>query len=240
MVLVFDVKGEQAMFRKPYTTTSMVSFPFPPPTAICGLIGAVLGFDHGSSQGALRADYWSHFTGTSIALGLKSPVKWFSTAVNLIKFKTPNGDMREHIQVKHQFLKQPSYRIYLRGGEFYQRLKLLLERGEFIFTPFLGVAYALAEITYIGEYEEQPVDDLCTRVDSVVPWYGDLLLDVQQSGCLHSEVVPFRLDNNRRLCSTVNVIYTDYHLGAGITLKRRGDVHVTAVGEERVAWFEPW
>jgi CRISPR-associated protein Cas5h len=240
MTLVFDINGDQAMFRKPYTTTSMVSFPFPPPTAICGLLGAIIGIDHGSARGAMRAEYWAQFGGTRVALGLRRPVAWFSTAVNLIKFKSSNGDMSEHIQVKHQFLKLPAYRIYVRGGAVYERLKEKLERGEFIFTPFLGVAYAIADLTYVGEFAEESVDEQSTYVDSVVPAYGDLQLDVTQSGFLHSELVPFRLDQYRRQQESVNVIYPEYRLGSQIRLTNRGDVDVTQINGERVAWFEQW
>lgn len=240
MVLVFDIRADQAMFRKPYTTTSMVSFPFPPPTVVSGLLGAIVGYDHGSSQGALRADYWKLFKGTRIALRLNNPVSWYSTTVNLIKFKTPNGDMSEHIQVKHQFLKRPSYRIYVEGGEVHDQLKKHLEREEFIFTPFLGVAYALADISYVGEFEEYQVDDGSIFLDSVLPWYGDLLIDVGRSGPIHSEVVPFRLDELRRQKETINVIYPGSRDRNRICLRNRGDVKVTLVGQERVAWFEPW
>lgn len=43
MALVFDITSEYAMFRKFYTTTSSISYPFPPPTAIGGLIAAIIG-----------------------------------------------------------------------------------------------------------------------------------------------------------------------------------------------------
>jgi CRISPR-associated protein Cas5h len=240
LTLVFDVWGDLAMFRKPYTTTSMVSFPFPPPTAVCGLIAAIVGLDHGASEGALKAEYWDRVRGMQVALGLRRPVAWFSTAVNLIKFKSPSGDMGEHIQVKHQLLKRPAYRIYVRGGEVYDELKKRLERQEFIFTPYLGVAFALAEYSYVGEFRETPVEEEAMGIDSVLPLYGDVRLDLQQSGCLHSEVVPFRLDGIRRQQETVNVIYPEYRVNSRIYLRNRGDVEVSLVGTERVAWFEPW
>jgi CRISPR-associated protein Cas5h len=41
MPLVFDVYGSMAMFRKSYTTTSSVSFPFPPPRPLRGFSGAI-------------------------------------------------------------------------------------------------------------------------------------------------------------------------------------------------------
>lgn len=243
MALVFDIWGDLAMFRKPYTTTSMVSFPFPPPSAIGGLLGAIAGIDHGAAHGALRADYWPALTGIQVALGLKRPVAWYSSAVNLIKFKSPNGDMSEHIQVKHQLLKRPAYRIYVRGdGPLYDSLRQRLQRGEFVFTPCLGVAYALADLAFAGEYDEQPVPEQSPFIDTVLPCYGDARPNIEMSGCLHSEIVPFRLDTWRRQQETVSVIYSDrsHRSNDQICLQQRGDVEVTQLGGEKVAWFARW
>jgi CRISPR-associated protein Cas5h len=84
------------------------------------------------------------------------------------------------------------------------------------------------------------VEEEAIGIDSVLPLYGDVRLDLQQSGCLHSEVVPFRLDGIRRQQETVNVIYPEYRVNSRIYLRNRGDVEVSLVGTERVAWFEPW
>ncbi len=41
--VVFTIKGAFAHFRKTYTQTSMLTYPFPPRTALSGIVGAVLG-----------------------------------------------------------------------------------------------------------------------------------------------------------------------------------------------------
>ncbi|MDN5344105.1 MAG: CRISPR-associated protein Cas5h [Clostridia bacterium] len=240
MVLVFDVKAPLAMFRKPYTTTSLVSFPFPPPTAIAGLIGAITGLDHGATRGSWRAEYWQHLTGTQIALGFNREPVPMTTTINMIKYKTPSGDMSEHIQAKHQLVKNPSYRIYLRGGAIYTELKKRLEREEFVYTPYLGVAWALADVVYVGEFNEEEIRENDTWVQTVLPVYGGARVDVLRSGAIHRELVPYRLDAERRLKKTVNVIYLDFKNKGRLWLKDRGDLPVSQVGEERVAWFEPW
>lgn len=240
MVLVFDVSADLAMFRKPYTTTSLVSFPFPPPTAVAGLVGAIVGLDHGAAQGSWRADFWRHFSGTRIALGFKRVPTWLTTAVNMIKFKSPSGDMREHIQAKHQLLKKPAYRIYLQGGGFYPELKRRLARGEFVFTPYLGAAWALAEVEFCGEFPAEDIADEESWVNTVVPMLEGVKIDVLRSGAIHRELVPFRLDEERRLKETVNVVYLDFKNEEKLWLKSRGRLSVSRVGEERVAWFASW
>jgi CRISPR-associated protein Cas5h len=240
VVLVFDISGDLAMFRKPYTTTSLISFPFPPPTAIAGLIGAITGIDNlAGSRDAGSAAFWDQLSGTRIAIGLKKPVRWMTTAVNLLKYKTSSGDMREHIQAKHQMLKDPEFRIYISGGTIYSELKKRLEREEFIFTPYLGVAYALAEIDFIGELEEE-IAQKDDYVDTVVPLYGNLVVDVHKNRSIHRELIPYKMDVNRHSIETVDVIYPEYQLGPKIWMQDSGDVRITKVGEERVAWFEAW
>lgn len=240
VVLVFDVSGDMAMFRKPYTTTSLVSFAFPPPTAVGGMLAAITGIDHGASSGAQNARYWEALSGTSIAIAMRAPLRWYTTAVNMIKFKSPSGDMGEHIQAKHQMVKNPSYRIYVRGGDLYDRLKYRLERNEFIFTPYLGVAYALAEICYVGEFEETYLEEAKVPVSTIVPMYRGMELDVISSRAVHRDLVPFMVDKNRRVQKTVSVAYTDMIIGHELWLKKQGEVEVSQVGEERVAWFEQW
>jgi CRISPR-associated protein Cas5h len=99
VALVFDIEGDMALFRKPYTTTSMVSYPFPPPTAVAGMIAAIIGINHEASQNAKNARYWDKMTGVQIGIALQSPLRWINTAVNLMKLKTLNEKMTEPAQI---------------------------------------------------------------------------------------------------------------------------------------------
>ena len=44
-ILVFDIWGEYAHFKKIYATTSALSYVVPPKTSIYGYIGAILGLE---------------------------------------------------------------------------------------------------------------------------------------------------------------------------------------------------
>jgi CRISPR-associated protein Cas5h len=46
-VLVFDITSDYAHFRKPYTTTSALTYSVPPRTAIVGLVGNIIGVKSG-------------------------------------------------------------------------------------------------------------------------------------------------------------------------------------------------
>lgn len=238
MVLVFDIKGEMALFRKPYTTTSMVSFPFPPPTAIAGILGAIVGLENGADTIGKNSLHWQHFVDTQVALSLRKPLRWMQTAVNLTNVKKPE-DL--HIRVKQQLVKKPEYRIYVKGGEIYEKLRERLEKGEFVFTPCLGVAYALADINYVGEFPEEP-DEEALPIKSVLPIYEGIEVDVLKTGALHRETMPYRFSTERRLLETVGVLYPDFKVQPpeGIYLRNKGEVEISVINQERVAWFHAW
>ncbi len=236
MAVVFEISGPMAMFRKPYTTTSSVSFAFPPPTAMAGLVCAIVGIPHGSDGKGCSASYWRELKGTRVALAFRNPVSWLCQAVNFSNSKEPQKNPRT--QVKHQFVANPCYRVYVAGG-LEERLRSYLEQGAFAYTPYLGVAYALGDIEYMGSFGEHPVDDGPVAVDTVVPWSEGMQVDVLQSGGAFKELVPFRMDETRRLQESVTVLYATSP-EKKIVLKERGRLHVSRCGGDVVAWFSAW
>jgi len=239
LVLVFDVEGPMALFRKPYTTTSMVSFPFPPPTALAGLMAAIVGINHSASKNGFNAAFWNEVIGTRVAIQIMKPIKWMQTAVNLTNVKEP--EKAPHIRCNQQLLKYPCYRVYVSGGHIYDELRQRLVTGEFIYTPYLGVAYALADIKFIGEFEET-IDSEGTEVNTIVPLYPGVEIDLLNTGAVHREIVPYRFSESRRIVETVNVIYTEPVEGkySIIRLKQRGPLYISRVGQEKVGWFDAW
>jgi len=235
MACVFDISGEFAMFRKSYTTTSSISNPFPPPTAIAGIIGAILGFDHGSSKTGYNAEYWEKMKDTAIAVKINRPVKWFRTGINFLNTKT--GKLGEHTQIKHQFVRNPSYRIFV-SGPLEKELENKIQKNEFHFLPYLGVAYCMAEVKYLGSF---PVKENNGEksVDSVIPT-GDTIpkIDIVKTKNLNQTLIPYQMDINRKLLKTVNVLYKME--GGKIYLDPSDTTEVKKVGEDTVAWFAAW
>lgn len=243
MAVVFDCSSNMAMFCKPYTTTSSVSFAFPPPTAVAGLISAIVGTDNGAAENAARSEYWKSLAGTSVAISILQNTSWLRAAINFRNVKNPQT--APHIQVKHQFVAFPRYRIYVKG-ELEEKLKRMLEKGNFVYTPFLGVAYAVAQIDYRGECSEIHIDSERVEISSVLPWKDDMLLDFTESAGIFSETVPFRMDEERRLLESVKVIYSAESTKPLRLKKTEGKemndiVKISAHGvEEVIAWFPAW
>ncbi|MDO4559819.1 MAG: type I-B CRISPR-associated protein Cas5b [bacterium] len=235
MAVIFDCSSNIAMFRKPYTTTSSSSFVFPPPTAIAGIISAILGIDNESHVDGGSAAYWPELSGTSVAVKICNPVKWFRGTLNFWNVKNPQKS--PHIQVKHQFLLEPKYRIYVRGpleGKLLERLS----NGDFIYTPYLGVAYAIADIDYQGSCDASPVEDDVETIDTIVPLSDGLAIDFVASKKIYKEIVPFAFNEKRALQRTMPVLYSD-SVGK-IVLKEMGGLDVTRCMGEVVAWFPEW
>lgn len=235
-VTVFEARSSVAMFRKPYTTTSSVSFAFPPPPAIAGMIAAVIGVENGSNKDAVNADYWPYMEGTRVAVRIASQLKWKKHTLNFTNTKDPQKNPR--VQVKHQFVDSPRYRIYV-AGKLEKRLREFLASGYFVYTPSLGAAYAIAELRYLGTFPWKPVTDEVVGVDSVVPWDEQADVDVLRSGGIFREIVPVKFDRQRTLLASMTVLYQPSPKHK-IYLRRRGELDVTQCGEDVVAWFPTW
>ena len=236
MATVFAATAQMALFRRPYTTTSSASDPLPTPTALAGLLAAIVGLDHGGARKGYAAAYWRHLAGTRLAVRLMEPLRWRSEALNFWNVKNPSKNI--HIQVKHQFIWRPRYRLYVEGG-LEEELDRRLRQGGFVYTPFLGVAYALADLTYIGRFAAEEAAGASVMVDTVVPNVGEVEIDVLRSQGAFRERLPFRLDEERRLVETLPVLYQS-DPKKKLCLMNRGDVHVSACGGDTVAWFPAW
>lgn len=237
MATVFEVFGPIAMFRRPYTTTSSVSYPIPTPTALAGLIAAIVGFPNGGDEKAGAAIYWQLLKGTQVAVRLLTPLKWRTETVNFWNVK--NAVKSPHIQVKHQFINKPHYRIYVQGGVEEELHKHLIQET-FVYTPYLGIAYALAEVRYCGKYVWEPVPSKeIVDVATVIPYIDELEIDVVNSQDVFRERIPYCLSEERALLKTLPILYqTDPQ--KRLRLVKWGNLDVTRCGEDLVAWFPSW
>lgn len=238
MALAFEITGPIAMYRRPYTTTSSISFPLPPPTAVAGLLAGIVGLGNGSHETACSAGYWEEMRGTQIALSIRNPIAWYSGTINFWNVKEPQKN--QHIRVKHQFVKNPRYRIYVREG-LEKELREHLEAGTFIYTPCLGTAYAIAEIEYIGEFDVRPTAIRKTPLSSVVPLLpgNKVEIDICASKGVFRDRLPFRLSSQREFCESITTLYPTSPTEK-ICLDAWEGLDVTDCGNDCIAWFPAW
>ena len=78
-ILVFDIWGEYAHFKKIYATTSALSYVVPPKTSIYGYIGAILGLEKEDNI------YLKSFSDKKCLIGIsvRSPIVMQRLGINL-------------------------------------------------------------------------------------------------------------------------------------------------------------
>ncbi len=151
-VVVFDLWGRFGHFKKPYTTASPLTYSIPTPTALYGLLGAILGYE--------KDEYLHHINAktTSFAIALKAPVKKMRLSFNYIDTKNSKSFhlIRNRTQIKTEILVNPSFRIYV-ASTLNEELRVRLLKKESIYTPSLGVANFLANFAYVGSFQAKPI-----------------------------------------------------------------------------------
>jgi CRISPR-associated protein Cas5h len=211
-VLVFDIWGEYAHFRKYYTTTSPLTFSIPPRTAICGLIAGIIGID--------REEYLQHFSKNKadIAVKILAPVKKVRIAENLIDTKRAKlmSRIKNRTQIRFEFLKDAKFRIYFRhiDQEIYNKTREFLTNHKCFYTPCLGLSEHIANFEFIGEMKCEKVDknndsDFVT-IDSIVPIPNGIHLEIdfdREGGEYFSETIPIEMKEDRTLKEYSNVIF---------------------------------
>ncbi|MDQ3535455.1 MAG: type I-B CRISPR-associated protein Cas5b [Bacteroidota bacterium] len=146
-ILIFDIWGDYAHFKKIYATTSAVSYVIPPKTALYGYVGAILGLSKAENQ------YLTYFAEKQclIGIGLQKPILMKRLGVNL----RPNtGSVAKNLKpTMTEYVYRPRYRIYFthENEELQQKLRAQLQSHQSVFTPTLGLASLLSNFEWIGE-----------------------------------------------------------------------------------------
>lgn len=209
-VLVFDVWGEYAHFRKYYTTTSPLTFSIPPRTAMCGLIAGIIGID--------KDEYLKHFTKekADIAVRLLAPVKKVRVAENLIDTKRAlmMSRIKNRTQIRFEFLKDAKFRIYFRhsDSEIYAKTREFLEDHKCVYTPCLGLSEHIANFRFVGEMKCKKVEgnNDFVRIDSVIPIPNGSHVEIdfdRDGGEYFTETIPIEMEEDRTLREYSNVTF---------------------------------
>lgn len=183
--LVVDVWSDYAHFRKPYTTSSPLTFAFPPRTALAGLVAAFAGLGKG--------EYLEHFTRDRARLAVA--LRTGNTGVgktripeNFIDTKSSGSyrmnKIRNRTQINLEVVYAPRYRIFIQHMEpaVMAILRENLSRHETVYTPYLGISEFIAGFAFVGEFVCRQLDD----VTGPVPLASVIPLE-----CIHTESVIF-------------------------------------------------
>lgn len=169
-VLVFDISGRMAHFRKFYTNSSSLSYSIPPRTTLEGLIAAILGLE--------RDSYYDDMSSDKLNIGVKllQPIKRIMQSLNYRKATgskaliTPEGPT----QIPFEILTSDngvSYRIYVscKDESIMKELERRIREHKYVYPPYLGAAPFNCRIEYVGLFHAQEVEleDFC-EISTVV------------------------------------------------------------------------
>jgi len=159
-VLIFDVFGDYGHFKRFYTTSSPLSFSFPPPPTVRGMLGAICGVDKAD---CLRV--FSHHK-CQIALIVPVPIKKVRMGLNYINTKenywkpVKKGKHEARTQVRIEFVKDPLYRLCVvhQDDTMFATLLENVKRHHTVYTLSLGLSELLADFKYQGVLEAEEVE----------------------------------------------------------------------------------
>lgn len=159
-LLIFDVWGKMAHFRKYYTNSSSLSYSFPPPTTLVGMIAGILGYE--------RDSYYEKFSmdKVKIAVKINNRVRKTMQTVNHVRtksFSEFNGS-GGHTQVPFELIlptdNRISYRIYFahKDKEIVKNLKRRVEEKKYIYPPYMGASEFIAITEFVDFIKDDSIE----------------------------------------------------------------------------------
>ncbi len=237
-VLVFDIWGDYAHFRKFYTTSSPLTFSFPPPSTVAGILGAIYGIDKNEYLQVFSLDK------CKIALKIVNPVKKVRMGINLINTKGSywtlfsNQYHEPRTQIRTEFLKDPYFRIYFihKDENIFNKIADYMKEHKSIYTVSLGLSELLADFKYIDEYqaEEKTNKEL---VEIQTPIAEDNIyencLEIETGKKYFKEKIPIRMNQERVVEKYGNVIFEP----DGKTVKAKSIIFYKLENGENITFF---
>ena len=201
--LIFDIWGEFGHFKKFYTTSSPLTFSVPPPTAIYGILGAILGLS--------KNDYLNHINGrtTKIAIQILKPIKKTRMTLNYIDTKNSGSFylIKTRTQIKTEFLKNPAYRLFINinNEHLFNQLISKVKNKENHYTVSLGLANLLANFSYV-DVEEAELLNISDKVDTAILSENIEEIEVKEGKKYFKEKLPIDMNPDREPLAYKDVV----------------------------------
>jgi len=216
-LLIFDLVGDMAHFRKFYTNSSSLSYAFPPRTTIIGLIAGILGYE--------RDSYYKVFSAENcrIALSIRKPVRKIMQTINYLMTKRIadfNGSSG-HTQVPMELVlplyssEELRYRIYFwhKNKQLMEELKSLLEKESYIYPPYLGITECIGKTYLIDAYSKVLLElkgrqNKEMELSTIIPIKKLENISITQGlKIMKEDRVPVELNSQRELTKITGYLY---------------------------------
>ncbi len=145
----FKLKGDYGHFKPYYTTSSPVTYSLMPPTAVYGLLGAILGLSKEDNSYYRQLDN----AGLKIGIGLLTPLRKAAMSTNLVNTKgnfwVPTGRNTNGMRspTRYEYVVGQEYIIFvtMSADNLLMELADRLKEHKFFYNISLGLAGLLAE-----------------------------------------------------------------------------------------------
>lgn len=241
-IVVFDIRGPAAHFRKYFTNSSSLSYAFPPRTVITGMVGAILGLERDSYYERLSPNT------THVALKINCQARKIMQTVKFINTKQLNwvNGYGGPTMIPTEIVvpctgKELAYRIYLshRDERVQEELMDKLAQGP-VFPLFLGRSEFLANSVLVGEFVAEPCRE--SEVQTVVNMdliAGQSLVFRAVSGdnlVYFKEKMPLAFGPGRELTGICSMLYEKS--GRGIAAQFKTDPYYITELDETLLFME--
>jgi len=234
-MVIFDLWGKFAHFRKFYTNSSSLTYSVPPRTTVEGMIAALLGYERDTYYEKLNAE------NLYVAVRKMSKTKKIMQSVNYIKATTTSElhFPKQHTQVPFELLVGDSkirYRFYIihKDENIFKEIKERLFDKTPVFPLYFGSAPFSCYIDYVGEVNwDWVISDEFQDIYSVMPSHKIKEIDIKNiKGYLLKERMPRDFAIDRTIKEVTTYVYED--MGQPLKVKINGEFVKLSNGENIV------
>ena len=206
-IIVFDIWGRYAHFKKIYVTTSALSYGIPFKTSVYGIVGAILGLEKEGNEYLQSFDQEN----CKIAIQVVSPIKIQRLNINLSVEPGPIKSNRKPTMM--EYVTDPYYRIYFWHSDQNLMDELLqrLEKKTSVYTPVLGLAHCLANFKLLGFYDLKSFEKT-EVIHSVIPKSQVVEIDSQywEENEIHiqeQDMYPLEMNTKREVTKRDSILF---------------------------------
>jgi CRISPR-associated protein Cas5h len=222
------------MFRKFYTNSSSLSYPFPPRSTLAGLIAGLLGsYERDGYHEDLSLDR------CKIAVAVKTPVRRVMQTVNYLFTKSAKDfdGSAGGTQIPIEWIfpivtaSKLRYRVYVTHSDkiWLEKLDNMLRNDGWVYPPYLGMSECLAQVTRVCTLDDWSLSlsEETAQIATVLPTDAlDGAPELIPESQIIKERIPLALNRERKLEAICDVLYE--RTGKGIKARlNRPAFHVT-------------
>lgn len=245
-VLKFDVYGDLAHFRKPYSNMSRLTYKLPPKMTIAGMLSATIGLE--------RDSYYDIFTEDKFKIAIQPLDQISTTRIPQNVVGTADSDMdtinnrgngpalkllnpKSYKQRIYQYIMKPKYRIYMTlDDETQYQIYDYLTTNRSVYTQTLGSSNCISNINNVEKVQSEPMIKECnvstpvTNQASVSEISGKNIITEKITGGF--EIAGGSRGTEKRISSSY-ISYLYDKNGTGLTVEPEDDQDIYYIPSEK-------